>query len=314
MKWQSSLLYISLLLSSCFLKAQVQLPDYLGLSGGITCTFGSIVNRVGLTVQSYYVNDFVQINVQARGYYNLTSFGPRPRIPGWEFTGAVGAVIGFGPVMGEDVNPFLSPLSNQTNRRYAIGYAYHCYVDQMKTSQLSGSIAVHIEKFEIASENDAFSGLIDDRFRTGAVKMSYRLDDVTQVGISSLLWTGDTRSDGTFKVRKSAYPAAYGYKDISKGTYGHFSHGILALYAQRSWGYGQVTQLQVGTDSEWVRHVLQNKLIHDLAFVPEKINKARNPHIPMVDTEGMPYLYRKDQRVKPASFFLSGSLNPSLFY
>lgn len=271
------------------------------------------MNRVGVSLQGYYVRDFVQLNLQVRGHYNISSFGARPRIPGWELQSAIGAVVGFGPSLEDDANPFLGPLSNQTTRRYAVGYAYHAYFDQMKSSQFGGSAGVHIEKFEIITENDALSGLIDDRFRTGAVLMRYRVEDM-QIGISSILWTGDTRSKGTFKVRESEYPARFGYKDISAGTHGKFSHGILAIQAQRNLGFGQIAQVQVGLDSEWVRHVLQNKLIHDMWFVPQKFNKARNPHLPMLDKEGLPYLFRQDQQVKASSFFFSADLNPGLFY
>lgn len=307
------LLYLCLMLTFSVGNAQIQLPDFLGLNGGLSFSFGSTLNRTGFSVQAYYLRDFVQLNVQVRGHYNFSSFGPRPRIPGWELQSAIGAVVGFGPPIENDVNPFLSPLSNQTTRRYAAGYAFHMYWDQMKTSQFGGSAGIHIERFQIISENDALSGLIDDRFRTGAVLFRYRLEDM-QVGISSILWTGDTRSEGTFKVRESEYPARFGYKDISQGTHGHFSHGILALQVQRNLGLGQVAQLQLGLDSEWVRHVLQNRLIHDMWFVPQAINKAKNPHLPMLDKEGNPYLFRKDQSVKSTSFFFSADLNPGLFY
>ena len=280
MKWLICVLSVWLLLFPVQGKSQPQLPEYLGLSGGLSFTFGTIVNRIGIGLQGYYVKDFVQINWQLRGHYNLSSFGPRPRIPGWELQTVIGALVGFGPVREGDVNPFLGPLNHQTRRQYALAYAYHCYFDQMKTSQFSGSAAVHIGKFQIATENDALSGRIDDRFRTGAVLLSYRLEEM-QIGLSSLLWTGDTRSEGTFKVRESEYPGRFGYKDISQGIYGRFSHGILALQVQRNLGNGQVAQMRFGTDSEWVRHVLQNKLIHDMWFVPQKINKARNPHLPM---------------------------------
>ncbi|MDX2247710.1 MAG: polymorphic toxin type 23 domain-containing protein [Bacteroidia bacterium] len=286
--------------------------ERLGGTVGLSVQLGTTINRLGISANGYYLSDFVQVNLQLRGFYSFTDLGARPAIPGWEAQISAGGVLGFGPDRQTD-GPFLSPVSNQTGRQYALAYAYNLYFDQRGTSQRTATVAFHIGKFLAASENDALSGELADKFRTASLLFLYRVDSLS-IGLNTLMWTGDSRDPKVKKIRQSEYPGRFGYKDLRDVLYGRFSHGIQTVQAQYALPYGQVTQANVGVDSEYVRHFLQNRLIHDLRFVPLKWNKSKNPHYPMLDTEGLPYLYLPGQKVKPSRLYFNVGMNPGLFY
>lgn len=284
----------------------------MGGTVGLSIQLGTTINRVGISATGYYLSDFVQVNTQLRGFYSFTDLGPRPAKPGWEAQISAGALVGFGPDRHTE-GPFLSPVSNQTGRQYAIAYAYNLYFDQRKTSQRTGTVAFHIGRFFAASENDALSGELADKFRTASLVFLYRVDSLT-IGFNTLMWTGDSRDPKVKKIRNSDYPGRFGYKDLRDVLYGHFSHGIQTVQVQYALPYGQIAQANVGIDSEYVRHFLQNRLIHDMYFVPLKWNKSKNPQYPMLDNEGLPYLYLPGQKVKPARLFFNAGMNTGLFY
>jgi len=102
--------------------------------------------------------------------------------------------------------------------------------------------------------------------------------------------------------------------DTTKGIYTNYSHGLLSVQNKINVGFGQNVQFNAGVDAEQVRNGLQNQLIHDLKFLPKKWNKAKNCHIPMLDTEGNQYLYNKNQKIKKATPYFNVFTNPHLFY
>ncbi|MCI4666621.1 MAG: polymorphic toxin type 23 domain-containing protein [Bacteroidia bacterium] len=285
-------------------------PSFIG-TGGVSIRLGKYVNQVGLIGQLAYLEEFVQINAQLRLTYNFTQLGPRPKLPGWEVQSSLGAVVAYGPDYPAQM--FLSPISSQLGRRYATGYAWTYYWDQMKTSQWTATIGQHISDISLISENDAYTGFIDDKFRTGTFAVLYRVDNY-ELAWNTILWTGDTRSKGVKRVKETEYPAKYGYKDLSNGLYGAFSHGITALQAKALLPFNQAVQAQLGLDSERIRHMLQNQLIHDMVFLPENWVKAKNPHVPMLDNDGQPFLFKDGQAIKAAALYFNLALNPTLFY
>lgn len=311
-KYRRNVILWLLLLTGISLKGQIRVNDQIGISGGLTFTFGTTVNRIGIAANAYWVDDFVQINFTTRVFYGFTHLGPRPNLPGPEIQLSIGAVAGFGPPK-EEPNPILSVVSNQTGRTYAAGYAFNLYWDKRQTSQRSGTIAIELNQFQIATENDMLAGGLEDKFRTGTLSFAYRKDQA-EYGMKVVLWTGNSRSPEVTRVRKSKYPSRFGYKNVTKGTYGKFSHGILTLGVKYAFDYGQTGSAQIGIDSEYVRHFLQNRFIHDMWFVPRGLTKAKNPHYPMLTDDGKPFLYKEGQRVKPASFFFSLGLNEGMYY
>lgn len=292
--------------------AQIQLTEQVGLAGGLAFELGIPVRKMGVHLQAYYGQDFIQVNGRLACYYVWHDLGPRPFPRGWEGQASIGALLGWGRREQQD-SPLLSPVSNQLERPYAVSYAYNWYRDQRKTSQTTATIGVHIGRWQVISENDAFTGQVQDRFRTGTFSVRY-VDSLTAFGLSLLMWTGDSRSAGTQRITDSAYPARFGYKDLSESTYGRFSHGVLAATVTRSLGYGQVGQLALGVDAEQVRHLLQNRLIHDMYWLPANWIKSRNVHYPMLMEDGRPYLYQAGQHIRPIRPYMGLSLNPGLFY
>ena len=70
----------------------------------------------------------------------------------------------------------------------------------------------------------------------------------------------------------------------------------------------------IGIDAEQVRHVFQNRIVHDMYFIPERFIGYKNVHYPMLQKDGTPFLQRPGQKVrKPKPFFNLG-LNDNLFY
>ena len=104
-----------------------------------------------------------------------------------------------------------------------------------------------------------------------------------------------------------------GYKDLTHAKYGKLSHGILAARADYYWKHGQVVRMESGVDAEQIRHLFQNKLVHDF-LVPAKLVKHKNPHYPMLQSDGSPYLFKKGQHVRPAKFYFQAGLNQMMFY
>ncbi len=279
---------------------------------GLILDFGNPVNRFGLVLQLgvLYQNDF-QSNFEIKIYDQLSSFGPKN--PGFESRLSLGLIYGYGR-MEYLKNPFYSVEHNQLQRRHALGYIFHYYKDQTQTSQGTGSLVIGIGGFQIITENDILGntkGL--DQYRTGAVAVSYRRDEQLFT-LKTILYTGQTRCSEMKRVQDSNYPARFGYKDNSRCQHADCSHGILA----GSYAYGGLTKqslkVDFGIDAEQIRNFVQNKLIHDMYFIPSFMNSAENPHIPMLDRNKNLFLYQENQQIRLPRFFYSLSANGALFY
>ena len=299
-----------LLLTANCVYAQPFQQDNFGATIGLTFNFGTHINRIGLQAQGYYQKDLVQINLGLRGFYNFASFGPK--VKRLELQTTTGIVLGYGN-RDSTYNNFLHPVSNQTYRNYSVGYSYNFYVDNL-TKQPSGTIGLTFGDVEFIVENDAFSFQGKDKYRTGGLLVSFRTAE-TRVAITSTLWHGNTHGEKVKRIKDAGgYPARHGYKDISNAKFGKFSHGILALQVQQILPYAQTVQISTGIDSEKVRHFLQNRLVHDLLFFPADLEQYHNPHYPMLDENGMPYLFLADQLIRRDRYYFDVGLNAGMFY
>lgn len=286
--------------------------EHYHIQAGVAVQFGSTVNRIGLFTKGYAIYKDFQLNADFRWHFNMSSFGPPES--GQEWIYKIGLVWAWGETdtLGNDI---LTPLSNQIGKRNSIGYSFNQYFDQINTNQKTGLASIQLNRLQFIIENDAFAGSPADKFRTAAAVFQYRLSSTQQLGINSILWTGDPFTNFIdTKKEDTNYPSRYGYRDISKAFYGKYSHGILSMQFQQVFPFGQVMKYDIGMDSEYVRHVLQNILIHDMYYLPNKINLAKHPHIPMLDKNGEQYLFLEGQRVKPVQFFGQFALNGTLFY
>ena len=292
-------------------KGQNQLyqKQNFGISAGAIINLGSHVSQIGFYLSGYYYYQNLQINSNARWTFNYKNWGAVGKFR--ETKLGVGLVAAWGQNEAKQ-KYFHSLVSNQTGRIYSVGYGYNFYFDNRNTSQRTGTVSFQFHDFEIIHENDILATSGSDRFRTAALIVAYSKDSI-RVGLNSLLWTGNSNSPLVKNHYESSF-SRYGYKDLSNTLYGKSSSGVLGIQAEYALGFGQNLKLSSGIDSEQIRNVIQNKIIHDMYFIPTKLVKTKNLHIPMLDRNGLPFLYRQDQQVKKSKFYYQFSLNDNDFY
>lgn len=309
-------MFILLLFSSIQSKAQENNAEsFYGWSAGVSFSFGTHVNRIGIALSGYYTYSIAQLNSSIRGFYNFRSFGLRNK--GLELQMSSGFQLGFGRKQ-IDRNPFIGPAENNLLQDYSVGYDYLIYLDKMGTSQTSGILSVNALDVKFATENDLF-GFGDgwrDRFRTGAFLLEYRYQNF-KFGISSSIWTDDYTI--CKKVLDTDYPARFGYKSDEKCKYGGLNRSTLGLRMNyliptHVVPFNQNVQMDIGFDSEHIRNFLQNKLVHDHYPIPAKWIKRNPCHIPMQSQDGGQYLYQEEQKVEKATFYYNLGVNQGLFF
>ena len=285
---------------------QLKLNKHYGFNVGFVSSFGTHFQRFGVVIQGYAVYQFAQVNASFRVYDNFKNLGPKGEHA--EINASLGLCLGYGKRAYER-NLFMSCISNQTGYKNSVAYSYNIYFNKIKTSQVTGTIAFQFNHFSLISENDIFAKPILDRFRTGAFLLQYQ-NKHFQYAVNCTMWTGKM---GEAIKNDSLYPSP-GYMNTVNSVYSNLSHGLLSAQIKYANQYGQYLQSNIGVDAEQVRHTVQNKIIHDMLFVPKQWNKAQNVHIPMIDREGNQYLYRKNQKIKKAKLFLNAHTSPNIFY
>ena len=285
---------------------QLELNKNYGFNVGFIGAFGTHVQRFGIVVQGYAAYEFAQINASVRLYDNFKNIGPKGE--DGEVNAALGLCLGYGTKIKEK-NLFLNSVSNQTGYKNSVSYSYNVWRNKIKTSQVTGIIAFQFNHFSFITENDLLAKPILDRFRTGAFLLQYQ-DKHFQYAINCTMWTGKM---GEAVKNDSLFPSP-GYMNTVNGVYSNLSHGLLSAQIKYANQYGQYLQSNIGIDAEQVRNVVQNKFIHDMPFIPKKWNKVENLHIPMIDSEGNQYLYRKEQKIKKPKLFFNAYTSPNIFY
>lgn len=269
---------IFILFGSQFANGQSYFRDHFGGTLGISMEIGSHHSQFGLNLNGYYNDYFYQLNLGTKISFTPHSFGDRKNF--WELRANAGIQVLGGPD-GRMIDFELDGLNHQTNRNIGVGYNYVWYYDGSGTSQTSGGFALHVNQFSVYHENDIFGGQGRDRYRTGQFHFSYRYErHKFTAGIQ--LWTGESRTapmqkEGCIKCKS-------GYRDLRNEKFGKTSHGILYFGWRQQQAYGQSSFVRVGFDAERVRHIFQNKLVHDLGTYV----KRPTPHYPMLDSYGNP--------------------------
>jgi hypothetical protein len=304
------------------LKAQNNVLNNFGAQFGLSFNVGTHVNRLGLSSKVYYHFEHLQINFQSAFYYNFSSLGSEKKGLEAQFqlglTGIWGRVDSF-----RFRDPFLNSFGNQTLRPNSVSYAYLLYLDGFGTTQLSGLFALEIHNFKFVFENDflAFQSL--DRYRTGAIAMQYRWNN-WQFGIKQLSFTGDPYAKNCPWIEDGVFPSRSGFIDMTAAPLGNKSLGIFAIQIER-----RLTELsnvfpvsilkpqigiEIGIDSEHIRNIFQNKLVHDSKILPLNWGKVKNPHIPMLCSDGCPYTYHPGQEIRKNKFYTQILMNNLGFY
>ena len=273
--------------------------DHFGGSVGLQVNFGTHANSIGVNLKGFYADYFYQFNASSTVNLYLTNLGGKDKYV--EFRNAAGAVFLGGKRQGH-IDFMLDGLNHQTPYNLGAGFNYVLYNDTRGTSQRSGGFAIHIKKISLYLENDVFGGQAKDRFRTGHVFMSYR-DSVFRIGSGVNLWTGETANSHWQHISFDECPS--GFRVLEDLPYGRTSHGIAyASFTVNPIGY-QYATAKIGLDSEHIRHFFQNRLMHDLIFLPETIERS-TPHYPRLDEHGCP-VFESDQVRKNKFYFQLGT-------
>ncbi len=300
------LLIVLLAVSSFSVSAQPVMSINVGLRASVIAALGNRFQRIGATIQLYGYSGFAQVNAEVKWYYNFRSLGQPGRYGEW--VTSLGLLGGYGSVRVAD-NPFLSTTGNQTGLYNSIGYAYNLYFNSRKTTQQTGTIAFQFGDISIISENDIFARPTLDRFRTGAFLLQYQTDNY-QFAINCTMWTGQMGNKVTGDTR---FPY-FGYMDTTGGVYTGYSHGLLSGQFRMALDGGYTAQANAGIDAEQVRNFVQNRLIHDMIFLPPAWRSTKNCHIPMLDTAGHQYLYLPGQEIKAPHAYWNLSSGFNGFY
>ncbi len=304
-------LLISLFIICC-LNKQIAFSQGTEFGGkiGVSFAFGNKVNRLGVIVSGFVIKDWFQINSSAGFNYNFKSLAVNKSTP--EVRLSLGAVGGFG-TRNRFENNFVGSIENNTTYLNSLGYTYIYYWDKNGTSQSTGLIALNLNRFTIATENDILGGGKgnEDKYRTGGIYLEYQYLD-TKIGINSTFWTGNYSKSPL--ITDSDYPATNGYRSAEKSVYGNFSASLLSVQVKQLLPFAQTAQLNIGLDDERIRNELQNKLMHNLKFIPKSWQNTKNFHIPMLTDSGEQYLYQQGQTIKKPTVYFNLGLNNPLFY
>jgi hypothetical protein len=277
-----------------------------GFQLGAVFNFGTHINAVGFNSNLYYTNRFVQLNLSTQSKLNFTNYGGRKYFAENRFASGIILLAG----KKDNIPDFeFDALLHNTHYNYAIGYNYIWYSDDIGTSQLSGGWSLGLKKFSILFENDVFGGQARDRFRSGVLELSYRNQNVKYF-TNMYIWTGETKKSVWNKTPMPNCPN--GFRSLENLPYGKTSHGIVSVGVRGVFSkyeiqnISQVVGTKIGLDSEQIRHFLQNRLSHDLIFMP-KTYKRNTPHYPRLNSEGKPS-FKKEERRKD-KIYLQFSLN-----
>ncbi len=278
-----------------------------GFNIGLVSALGNKFQRVGFTLQTYFYNTNTQLNAEIRIYHNFKNLGPVKQYN--ELVASAGLVYAYGLKQKEN-NPFFSCISNQTNYASSIGYSYNFYFNKIHTTQQTGIIAFQFNKLSIITENDIFARPTLDRFRTGAFLVQYQYKNFYQFAVNCTMWTGQMGN----KISSEKDLPFTCYMDTTNGIYTNYSHGLLSGQIKYAFNDCQNVQANMGIDAEQIRNFVQNRLIHDMIFIPKKWHKSKNCHIPMLDTEGNQYLYKPNQKIKKPQPYWNLFTGTALFY
>lgn len=272
-----------------------------GLQTGLVLNIGTHELAVGWQLKGYIGFDYAQLNLGNTFSWKVYGLGNRKRF--FENRAYAGAALMVGK-NNSIVDFELDGLSHQTRKDVGVAFNYLVYTDNAGTSQLSGGFALHIKNVSVRFENDVFGGQARDRFRTGILAVSYR-QEWYKINAGLYIWTGETR--GSFwdkSVRTKEMPG--GFRSLEALPYGKTSHGIYYGGVQFLVPYGNIVHLKIGADSEHFRHFFQNRLIHDLYFLPQTFER-NTPHYPRLDENGNPVFDK--ELVRKTRYYLQFGVN-----
>ncbi len=278
---------------------------------GCSLSMGTHCNRIGIFAMGHYGLDRYQGGLRVDYFTVAKAWGHGKK--GWETQLSGAAGIGYGKQI-QSRNMYLDMTSSIVSYLNFFTYSYIIYIDSYQTSQQTGTILMQFGRVKISSENDFLGQGHTDKFRTAGFLFAYETDTI-EIGGRLVLWTGDSFSKGVVKVTDSDYPARFGYKDLSHGLLGKFSVGTMGLQVRTDKYWGQAISMYAGADAEQFRNIFQNKFMHDLWFVPQKVISYKMMNYPMLNSHGLPYLHTPETGpVRPVRPLFQIGVNEPLFY
>ena len=281
----------------------------------IKINLGSPVNNIGIGIIGEYLGTSgMEV---AAGYdliYNFKNYGIPDKHLEHHVFGTAHYLWGSRVEEDQLIN-FIKMLDSGTSA-HSIGYTFEYFHNKIGTKQRIGTLHYRLNKFVIQFSNDLLGHFnYWDQYRTGAVGLGW-IEQENYFNMNMLFWTGNTNEKTVKKYREgeSDYPSRYGYRSMDDAVGGRFSHGILSFGIVRNVGSGQNMGVHLGIDAEQVRNVIQNKVFHDMYFLPRFMTNPKNLHIPMKMEDGYDYLYKEDQKIRKPKFVWQLALNPNLLY
>ena len=307
----SKLLFLLFIITNCYKKAACQadwFPKGFGTQLGLSIGLGTHDSRIGVLARVFSHWEHVQVNLELAGFYQAQALGTKKQ--GFEGQFRAGVVGTWGEKSPYWQNRFMRATSNQTDRPFAVGYSFNCYWNNQKTNQCTGTFGLQVRQINLLIENDCLAFKSEDKYRTGALSLYYQQGPL-RIGLEQVSWTADPYAEGTQTITDDPTyegKAKYGYREMSKVSYANTSAGILRLRAvyKSPWA-NQEMGASLGVDAEQIRHFIQNKAVHD-SFI------LKNPHIPMLDTDGNPFLFQEGQDIRKPRFYGDVLFNPLTFY
>lgn len=303
------LLHCLFLFSCIFCTLHTSAQLYWSINAGFVGNIGTSIRRIGVFASGSVANYGIMTSGRISLNYNTCSWGNKQASPEFQIgAGLIGGIKNSNPQL---IKQWDIATSNGYHV-WSISYVRNWYFDKLGCSQRSGTIGFQCKNIYITTENDIFGRHRSDAFRTAAAVIQYRKNDFA-AGIKLILWTGDSFNHKAITYENTNYKARFGYKDISETPWGRQSLGILALEIGYMLPYQQAARFAVGADAEEIRHLFQNRFIHDAYFIPRSWIHYKNYHYPKLDVNGCPVI-DSNQVVRPARLFINTSINENLFY
>ncbi len=281
----------------------------------VKVNIGTPVNNIGIGVIGEYLA--TPQSELAVGYdltYNFRNYG----LPGRHIEHHIFGTAHYlwGSRNEEDQLVNYIKLLDSGNSRNSAGYTFEYYYNQIGTAQKVGTLHFRFDDFALQLSNDLLGHFnYRDRFRTGAIGLGW-IQEENYFNMNMLFWTGDSTQKGVKKYREeeSDYPSRFGYRSMEDAVGGRYSHGILSFGMIRDVGSGQNAGVHLGVDAEQVRNLIQNKVFHDMYFLPSFMKNPKNLHIPMKMEDGKDYLFDDNQEIRNPKLVWQLSMNPNLLF
>jgi hypothetical protein len=304
-KFEFKKLTLFILFFCFFINAKPQqiISDNWGFNTGLGISFGTHIKKVSLFFRTYLVSKNLQWNNDLQLNYYFKNIGPKKSHPEIQFSSCL--LVGYGKKKIPETF-FINKISNQTYFQNAFAYSYNVYFNTINTSQQTGTVGFQFNSISVNFENDLLAKASIDRFRTGSIQIAFQKQNY-RLAITHQMWTGKLGKP----VYDSLYPFPNGYLDTINSVYPFISHGILYAcgdFVERN--YFQQFRGAVGVDADQLRHVVQNKFMHDELYLPKKWRSHNNHHFPMIDTNGEFYLFKPSQKIRKPKLFTQFYLNP----